>query len=73
MKYIDNNLAIIILLASGLSSLAFIRAGSVIVKSTPEQSRVVGTSPVILNRHPSENAAIPGINRHIQYPYSIWR
>jgi len=55
-----------------IGSYSLVGAGTVVTQSIPEFSRVTGGRPAISPRFPSSDAAVPGSERHIRDPYSIW-
>ena len=55
-----------------IGSYSLVGAGTVVTQSVPEFSRVTGGRPAISPRFPSPAAAVPGTERHIKDPYSIW-
>ena len=48
-------------------------AGTVVSRDIPSNSTATSSSPVIRERHATEDAAEAGSSRHIADPYSIWR
>lgn len=50
-----------------------IGAGAVVAQPVPGYSRVTSAPPVVRTRIPTSNAALPGSQRHLEDPYSIWR
>jgi serine O-acetyltransferase len=56
-----------------IGSDVLIGAGTVVTHSIVDHSRVVCAPAVVASRHPGDQAALPGSDRHIQDPYSIWR
>jgi serine O-acetyltransferase len=63
---------VIVLGDISIGSYSLIGAGTVVTQSIPDFSRVTGGHPCISTRFPSTGAAIPGSERHIRDPYSIW-
>jgi serine O-acetyltransferase len=55
-----------------IGSYSLVGAGTVVTRSIPEFSRVTGGHPSISPRFPSSDAAVPGSERHLRDPYSIW-
>ena len=56
-----------------IGSDVLIGAGAIVVHSVPDHSRVTNMPPKISSRRPTEDAAEPGSERHINDPFSIWR
>jgi len=56
-----------------IGSDVLIGAGTVVSTSVPDHSRVTGGKAQIVERYNSEEAAVPGSERHLQDPYAIWR
>jgi serine acetyltransferase len=48
-------------------------AGTTVTHSVPAYARVTGPAPTVTPRMPSPSAALPGSERHLRDPYSIWR
>ncbi|MGC9335235.1 MAG: serine acetyltransferase [Anaerolineae bacterium] len=55
-----------------IGSYSLVGAGTVVTQSIPDFSRVTGGQPSVSPRFPSSDAAIPGSERHLRDPYSIW-
>lgn len=56
-----------------IGSYVLVGAGTTVTRSVPAYSRVTGPPPTVMARPPSVVAAIPGSDRHLHDPYSIWR
>lgn len=56
-----------------LGSNTLVGAGAIVTRSVPADSRVINPSSIVSARPPSSEAAIPGSQRHLADPYSIWR
>jgi serine acetyltransferase len=56
-----------------IGSDVLIGAGAVVTQDVPDHSRVTSVASVIAPRAASPNAALPGSERHLQDPYSLWR
>jgi serine acetyltransferase len=56
-----------------IGSDVLIGAGAIVTENIPDHSRVTNSPPKVSPRPPTENAAVPGSERHLRDPYSIWR
>lgn len=56
-----------------IGSYALIGAGAVVAQPVPGYARVTPAPPVVTTRKPTDRAAQPGSQRHLEDPYSIWR
>jgi serine O-acetyltransferase len=63
---------VIVLGDISIGSYSLVGAGTVVTRSIPGFSRITGNHPSITPRFPSPDAAMPGSERHIRDPYSIW-
>jgi serine acetyltransferase len=56
-----------------IGAYVLVGAGTTVTRSVPAYSRVTGPPPTVAPRVPSSAAAVPGSERHLRDPYSIWR
>lgn len=56
-----------------LGPYVLVGAGTTVTHSVPAHARVTGPPATVAPRTPSAEAALPGSERHLRDPYSIWR